>query len=421
MEMWFYVLLTVVFWGSSLLIMHTYAFYPVILSFLARNRKLPDDVLETEEELPEVVVLMAVYNEESVIEDTLESMAASNYPKDRMRILIGSDGSTDRSHAIIEEAQKRHSGIELEIFSGRNGKVRIVNRLARKVSEDLSDAENSVFIMCDANVTWKPDMLRNLVRHFKRADVGLVGASVVDMRGGDHEGISAEEDGYVSRENVTKYQEGVLWGATMGAFGACYALRASLFTPVPENYIVDDFFLTMSCLEQGKKAIVDLEAVCNEPVSTEIREEFRRKHRIATGNFQNLQHFGGFLSPWNGGWPIWFAFWSHKGLRWTGPMLLIAAFISCPILALISPIYLIPYSIIVGTWLISGIDYLNARSGKEDYVKLFRYIRYFYSMNGAILLGFFSFCRGVQSSIWEPTKRMDAAGSLTEQPAAVES
>ncbi len=102
-----------------------------------------------------------------------------------------------------------------------------------------------------------------------------------DRPGREHSGIGDQEEAYVGQENLVKFAEGVLWGRVMGAFGACYAMRARLFTPVPPHHIVDDFYLTLSCLEQGMDAIVDPEAVCHEAVSTDIREEFRRKRRIA--------------------------------------------------------------------------------------------------------------------------------------------
>jgi hypothetical protein len=75
-----------------------------------------------------------------------------------------------------------------------------------------------------------------------------------------------------------KYKEGVVWGAMMGAFGGCYAIRKNYFKPTPDTFIVDDFYITMSVLEQGGKAITALQATCYEDVSNKIKEEFRRKN-----------------------------------------------------------------------------------------------------------------------------------------------
>lgn len=398
--------LTFLFWGSILLIGHTYAVYPVLLKWLGRGKSLPEKRFENDDEFPEVAVLMAVYNEEAVLERTLETMLASRYPAGKLRVFVGSDGSTDTSHEIIERFRKHHPELSLRIFPGRNGKIRIINQLAE-------DADGSdVLVLCDANVAWSPDLLRNLVRHFARTDIGLVGANVQDSVR-EHSGIGDEEEAYIGQENRTKFLEGVLWGNTMGAFGACYAMRADLFEPVPANFIVDDFYLTMKVIEADRKAIVDLDAVCYEAVSTEISEEFRRKKRIATGNFQNMRHFRKLYRPWSGGWANWFAFWSHKGLRWIGPVLLIVAMLSSSLLALSSPIYLIAVAGFAGSIAVSMIDAAQAESGRH--VKLFRFIRYFYSMNVALLQGLVAYAKGVRNSVWEPTKRV-----LTEPRSAAE-
>jgi len=395
--------LAFLFWGSVLLIGHTYAVYPTLLKWLGRGKKLPGERFENDAEFPEVAVIMAVYNEEAVLERTLETMLASDYPAGKMKVFVGSDGSTDASHEIVERFHGTHPELTLRIFPGRNGKIRIVNQLAEDARAELEGPDSAAFVLCDANVAWSPQLLRNLVRHFKRADVGLVGANVEDAVR-QHSGIGDEEEAYIGQENRTKFLEGVLWGNTMGAFGACYAIRASLFQPVPTNFIVDDFYLTMKCLEADRKAIVDLDAVCYEAVSTEIAEEFRRKKRIATGNFQNMQHFRRLYRPWSGGWANWFAFWSHKGLRWIGPMLLVTAMISSLILSVFWPVYFIAVAGFIGTFLVAFLDAAIAGSGR--YVKLFRFVRYFYSMNVALLLGFIAFAKGVRNSVWEPTKRI---------------
>lgn len=401
--------LSLIFWGCVLILAHTYAVYPVLLGILARGKTLPADRFDSDADLPEVAVLMAVYNEEQVLEATLRSILSSGYPSGRIRVMVGSDGSTDRSDEIVNRFRRDHPNLTLTVFGGRNGKIRIINRLAEEARAHFEDPDRALFVLCDANVVWSEDLLRRLASHFKRPDVGLVGAAVRD-RIRHHEGIGDEEEAYIGQENLAKYREGVLWGKVMGAFGACYAMRASLFSPVPANHIVDDFYLTFRCLEEGHKAIVDLEAVSYEAVSTEIREEFRRKRRIAAGNFQNLSHFRRFLRPWNGGPATFFAFWSHKGLRWCGPFLLGGASLSCLALSILEPWYLLPLAGILGTVLMAAGDSFLSRRKSGIQVKLFRFARYFYSMNIALFLGFLDFVKGPRNSVWEPTKRAPGPG-----------
>ncbi|MDF1825992.1 MAG: glycosyltransferase [Verrucomicrobiales bacterium] len=399
------ILLQVVFWSPVVLLGFSYAIYPWLLKTLGQGRPLSGERFVEEEEFPEVAVLMAVYNEEAVLSETLQSIFESDYPKDKIRVLIGSDGSTDRSHEIIQGFQRNHPELDLKIFPGRNGKIRIVNQLAKDAADSFLDRENAAFVLCDANVAWSEKALRNMVRHLKRSDVGMIGSCVRDKQI-NHTGIGHEEEAYVGRENQTKYFEGVLWGNMMGGFGACYALRAELFAPVPEEYIVDDFYQTMACLKTGSKAIVDLEAEVYESVSVEIEEEFRRKTRIATGNFQNLSHFGNFFLPWNGRLANAFAFWSHKGIRWFGPHLLVLMTISVVILSALNPLYLIPLGGLLTSVLLALLDWgMSLRIA--PHVKFFRFIRYFYAMNGAVFLGWVAFQRGVSNSVWEPTKRVE--------------
>ena len=88
-----------------------------------------------------------------------------------------------------------------------------------------------------------------------------------------------------------KHAESKLWGMLMGPFGGCFAIRKSLFHPIPEHFLVDDFFVCMHILQNGHLAINDLDAAVCEDVSNQIAEEFRRKRRISMGNFINLQYF----------------------------------------------------------------------------------------------------------------------------------
>lgn len=391
---------------ALLLLAHTYAVYPLLMRMLSRRRSLPERARVRDEDLPELAVLMAVYNEEKVLVSTLSSILASDYPREKIQVFIGSDGSTDRSNEIIKGFAKEDRRLRLVPFGGRNGKIRIINHLAEGATSTFADPERALFVLCDANVEWTPDLLRRMAEHYQRDEVGLVGCAVID-KARDREGIGDQEDAYIGMENEIKFAEGVFWGRVMGAFGACYSMRASLFDPVPTNHIVDDFYLTMLCLEKRRDAIVDLDAVCHEAVSTDISEEKRRKRRIATGNFQNLCRFWSFLLPWRGGCATSFAFWSHKGLRWFGPQLLITAGIASLALLVIYPTH--PLSLLcsmgmaaaaLAVFIDTSLHALNLPSPK-----LLRFIRYFFSMNLALFLGWIDFLRGPQNSVWEPTRR----------------
>ena len=214
-------------------------------------------------------------------------------------------------------------------------------------------------------------------------------------------GISRQESVYISIEVNLKHREGLIWGTMMGPFGGCYAMRKNLFIPIPENFLVDDFFLNLNVLKNRKKSINDMEVTVSEDVSNILLEEFRRKKRIAAGSFQNLLHYAGLL------WPPYtslsFSFISHKILRWLGPLFLILIIISNVVIFLTNEIYI--YSIyLTGTLIIITIVDLIV-SKFNIHIALFRYVTHFFSMNLALSLGFINFLRGTKTNVWEPTKR----------------
>ncbi len=402
------------FWACLLGLAHSYVLYPAMVTFLARRKKrrgiTRQDVVHSEDDpardWPYLVVAMAAHNEEAVIGATLESIFRSQYPADRFEVLVAADNCNDGTHGIVQEFRERYpEHLKLRIFPGRNGKIRVINQLLAENRERLDARGDYVLILCDANVRWSEVLPKELARHFRDPLIGQVAANVLDSRGA-HDGIADQEEAYVNRENEIKHAEGVLWGRMMGAFGACYAMRGRLFEPVPEHFIVDDFYHTMHCFELGYDAIVEPRAACYEDVSEDIMVEFRRKCRIATGNFQNLRRFAplllnGFSQP-----ATVFAFWSHKGLRWLGPFLLVGAFLASAFLALFHPLYLLAFGGQVAGLAVAAADAVLSRGGVH--FKPTRFLRYFYLMNLALLVGFFRFLRGPRNSVWEPTRRVAA-------------
>ena len=227
-----------------------------------------------------------------------------------------------------------------------------------------------------------------------------MGANILNT-GLKKDGISHQEKSYIQGENYTKYLEGKIWGTMMGAFGACYAVRKGLFAVIPPNFMMEDFYITMHVLSNNKKAINELEAICEEDVSNKMEEEFKRKVRISTGNFQNLGVF------WKLMWPpfsgLAFSFFSHKLLRWIGPWLLLSALICAGILGEESQFYRTLFGVQVLLAVSPLIDHLLKK--QQVHLALLRYISYFYAMNLALLIGFFKYMKGVKTSAWRPTER----------------
>ena len=259
-----------------------------------------------------------------------------------------------------------------------------------------------ILLMTDASVMPDPDCLLHLVKHFKNPAIAVVDAAM-HHTGLKKSGISGAEDKYISREVWIKQLESKVWQTMIGPFGGCFALRSNCFEPVPAGFLVDDFYLTMVAFEKGGKAINELNAICHEGVSHEIREEFRRKVRISAGNFQNLLRFRKLWWPPFSG--LRFAFFSHKVLRWLGPFLLLGMAVGAAGLASSGVVfyYWMLLLLVTGGLLLPLLDLGLRRLGYH--LPLLRNIRYLISMNVALLVGFFKYLRGIRSNIWEPTKR----------------
>ena len=393
-------LLKIIFWISVICLIHTYAFYPAILWFLTRNKQLQTDKLT--DNWPLVSMLMSVYNEEKVIRQKMNSLIDLDYPKDRFRMYIGSDCSADRTNEILGTYAVKYPNIHFFPYADRNGKPRVINRLAQFIKEKEGYSHDHIFLMTDASVILARDTLKKLCRHFVDQEIKLVDANMTGI--GHHDaGISKPETRYVSNEVLLKHREGLQWGKMIGPFGGCYVIRSSHFCEVPPTFLVDDFYIAFKAFELGGKAINDMEAICYESVSHEIKEEYRRKSRISAGNFQNLYTFRHLLWPLTK--PLGFAFFSHKVLRWLGPFFISFAFVSSGMLAFYGNFfYQILFSLQILLFIgIPILDFLLKQWNIN--IELFRSIRYFIFMNIALFHGFLKFIKGVKNNIWEPPKR----------------
>ena len=386
------IFLQVIFWISLFLIFYSYLIFPVLLQWMARNKEFDKEVL-LPEEFPFISVLISAFNEEYVIESKIESLLKSDYPPERMEILVGSDASTDATNQILKQLDEAHPMIQVRLFEKRTGKPGVVNQLAES-------ARGEILVITDANVIVDTNTLSEIVKRFKPERVGLVDTRMINTML-KKDGISHQEKFYISREVKIKQHESLLWGSMMGPFGGCYAVRKSLYTPVPDYFLVDDFYINMSVLKQGYHCISNIDARVYEDGSNNLGEEFRRKKRISAGNYQNLSEFGSLLFSRNPG--VAFSFFSHKVLRWMVPFLVLITLSTSIYLSLQSPIYLLITLLQIAVIAIPLIDYLLRKINIHS-IPL-RFISHFVLMNLALLAGFFKYLGGIKNNVWQPTKR----------------
>jgi cellulose synthase/poly-beta-1,6-N-acetylglucosamine synthase-like glycosyltransferase len=385
--------LEIILFISLFCMLHSYIFYPELLKRLKKGRFNDISSYSHSDALPYVSILMAAYNEEAVIEKKIHSIFKNDYPLKKLEILIGSDNSSDKTNEIVKRMESMYDNLHFTVFTQRQGKISIINQLKTR-------AKGEILLLTDANVIFQNETIFELIKTFKDERIGLVDTRMVNT-GLKKEGISMQEKSYISREVLIKNKEGKLWGSMMGPFGGCYAIRKNLFIDVPLNYLVDDFFICMKVLQQKKACINNLEAIVFEDVSNNLQDEFWRKVRIATGNFQNLLHFKSMLFPlWN---PVAFSFWSHKALRWIGPFFLVAIYISLIILSTKSLAYLILLILALISISLPLYDILLKKIGIHNLI--LRFATHFFTMNLALFVGFLRFTKGVKTNVWKPTKR----------------
>ncbi|HKC68137.1 MAG TPA: glycosyltransferase [Bacteroidia bacterium] len=390
MLIWFKIL----FFLSAYAVAHTYIVYPFLLSiFLKNKKKVSDNVFKPTEELPGIAVICAAYNEERVIEQKIESIFTTNYPVNKVTFYIGTDACSDNTVNIIKKLETKYPSLKLVEFTERSGKINILNKLC-------SLAQADIFVMTDANVFFKEDTFFELVKHFKNENVKLVCGNIV-KRALNTETVTKNELQYLNFENFLKSAESNLWDIVIGAEGGCYALRKNCYLNIPPHFIADDFFVTCHVLSINGKILFENNAVVYEDASAETKGEFRRKARIATGNFQNLVYFKNLLTnPFS---KIGFAYLSHKVLRWLTPFFFLLNCMCC--IFLVQSNFVFAY-ILAAQLFVLVLPFFNELLEKIGVkIKPLISVSHFVVMNRALFVGFIRYCKGVTSSVWQPVRR----------------
>lgn len=374
--------------------LHTYVVYPFVLLLITKNKKNKNKIQYTlQDELPRIAVVCAAYNEAKVIEEKIISTFQTNYPKEKITFYIGTDACSDQTVPIIKKLQASFSNLVLEEFTSRTGKIGIINKLCPQATGDI-------LIMTDANVFFREDTFFHLVKHFKNSSVQMVCGNI-QKRALNTEAVTTNELQYMNLENHVKYAESKQWSTVMGAEGGCYAFLKEAYKKVPGNFNVDDFFISCLAMRNKKDILFEPEALVDEDLSANTKDEFRRKARIATGNFQNLFYFKDLLSQFYTGQG--FAFISHKVLRWLTPFFFLMNYFACVMLIPENRAFAI---IFLGELLLLLTPAINWLFEKMKIrIRLLISLAHFVVMNAALFVGFVRYSKGVGSSVWQPVDR----------------
>ncbi|MFC7474209.1 glycosyltransferase family 2 protein [Dankookia sp. GCM10030260] len=299
--------------GALALAAWHHAAWPLLLSRIAR-RQAPSPVPLVESALPAITLVMPAYNEAAFIARKLRNLAALDYPKDRLLVILACDGCTDGTVAIAEATLQEPdcAGLRAEIRDLRpnRGKLGVLNEL-------IGALPPGIVALSDISAMLPPDALRRAAAHFADPRLGAVGGTYVLERAG-----SAGEAKYWQYQVAVKRGEAAL-GAPLGLHGAFWAFRREAWSPLPPDTINDDFLWPAHMAERGWRIAYDETIRTREAEVADAGLDARRRRRIAAGNAQQLWRARGLLHPRHGG--IALAFLSGKALRVVMPFLLLAA------------------------------------------------------------------------------------------------
>lgn len=380
------VILECLLWISVGIVLYTYGIYPIIVFVLSKFVKQP--IKESKcKELPTVSVIISVYNEENILPEKIKNISAIDYPQDKIEFIFGSDGSDDQTNSIL--AAIKLPNVKFKTFPKRMGKANIVNHL-------IPQASGEIIVFSDANTMYCQATVKKLVEHFHDPSVGGI-CGELNLEPNKQYLGEIGETSYWRYESVLKKYESD-YRTLLGATGGVYAIRKSLFKPLPDSKaVVDDFLIPLEVVRRGYRVLYEPNAKAYEEAMHTVVGEFRRKVRISGSNFNSISEFTDLLHPKYGF--VALALLSHKIVRWFVPIFLLIIILSSVFLSFHYELYrlILEFQIV---FLILGLVGLLFERRKIS-LGILGFPYYFIAMNTALFIGFIRFLRGRQLPTWE--------------------
>jgi cellulose synthase/poly-beta-1,6-N-acetylglucosamine synthase-like glycosyltransferase len=377
---------TIIFWVSCSLLTYVYVAYPAIAVFLAARFGRP---VRRNATFPRVTIVVTAYNEEGCIRTKLDNLAALNYPRELVDILVASDASSDSTERIA--ASYDPGRVRVLRVEGRQGKTACQNAAA-------AAATGEVLLFTDATTQVQADALELMVKSFADREVGCVGGTLVYLAEGDTiTGRGGET--YWSYEMRLRAAESSL-GSLIGVSGCLYAVRKSAYRPI-EPDLISDFVIAMIMREQGLRTVLVPDAVCFEATLDRGSRELAMRVRVAIRSLNALVRGRRFLNPLRYGLFAW-ELWSHKVLRYASPLLWLAALAANAVLARRALPYLVlllVQSALIGAGALGFLMHHNARAPK-----MLERPYYLLLTNLAALIATLRYLRGERMVVWTPIR-----------------
>jgi hypothetical protein len=299
-----------VFWASTGLLVYSQVGYPALLTALDRLRRprQPDLLPGGDDDLPDVSLVVAAYNEEPVIAEKVRNALSLDYPRERLEVVVSVDGASDGTAARAREA-----GADVVLENPRGGKIRAQDAAVER-------ARGEVVAFSDANARWDAGALRALVEPFIDPRVGYVCGDVRFVGG---ENGTNQEGLYWRYEMRVRELESRLSSVTAGN-GAIYATRKNAYLVV-DPIMGHDLSFPFNLVKRGWRALYAPAARATEKMVPTVEGEFARKRRMMSHTWP-IVFRGGMLSPRGYGALYGLMIASHRVLRYAGPFLHVLAF-----------------------------------------------------------------------------------------------
>lgn len=382
------------FWLLIALVVYTYVGYGVLLFVIIKIRRaLGINTIETDENFePEVTLVVPCFNEEDFILEKAKNSLELDYPKEKLRIIFITDGSSDNTVDLL----KTVDGIEVLHEDRRAGKSAAENRA-------MTFVKSPIVVFCDANTILNKECIKELVKHYVNPKVGGVSGEKRVMIKESDNASAAGEGIYWKYESTLKKWDYELY-TIVGAAGELVSFRTELMTDLEEDTILDDFMQSLRICKQGYRFAYEPNAYAMETSSENVKEELKRKVRIAAGGWQSMNRLKSLLNPFKD-FVLSFQYVSHRVLRWSiSALALPVIFILNFLLFLNGPeVYsyiliaeIVFYALALLGWILEN---------RQIRVKILFIPYYFLIMNYAVFAGFFRWLKGSQKSTWERAKR----------------
>jgi cellulose synthase/poly-beta-1,6-N-acetylglucosamine synthase-like glycosyltransferase len=390
--------IAILFWVFLFIIFYAYLGYGILLFFLVKMKRILglskrkyDPGYE-----PEVTLFCAAYNEKDYVDAKIKNSFSLDYPQEKVKHVWVTDGSDDGTPDML----KKYEGVEVYHQDERAGKIAAMNR-------GLAFVKTPIVIFSDGNTMLGKESVRRIVNLFSDPKVGCVsGEKRIYQK--DSDSAAGTEGIYWKYESTLKKWDAELY-SVVGAAGELFAIRTDLYQHVEGDTLLDDFIVSLRVAKKGYTIQYDPEAYAIESSSANVKEELKRKIRIAAGGIQSIVRLKELLNIFKYG-TLSFQYISHRVLRWTlAPLGLLLILVFNAILS--ANIGFFNFSSIY-TWTFWGqiAFYVSALLGwylenREIKIKILFIPYYFFIMNYAVYLGFFRYLKGKQSVKWERAKR----------------